>query len=227
MIVDLTLAPFAVLAFAGSAMTVVICLVVIAASRIAGNGSAAAIASKILFVGAATYTVLLLASSLTSHEQVLARGAEKHFCEVDCHIAYSVADVQRIKSPAATDGKPSSAAANYYLVTLRTRFDETTIGPHRGDGLLQPNAREVWALDDTGNRYSPLSEGAAQITTAIRSAPLTQPLRPGESYTTALLFELPANVHSPKLFVSNASWANHLLIGHENTPLHKKAYFAL
>jgi len=36
------------------------------------------------------YGLLLAAFSLISSEQTLPRGEEKHFCELDCHIAYSV-----------------------------------------------------------------------------------------------------------------------------------------
>ena len=44
--------------------------------------------------GAAFYFALLLAFSAGSHETVLARGQEKYFCEIDCHLTYSVVDVQ-------------------------------------------------------------------------------------------------------------------------------------
>jgi len=39
---------------------------------------------------AGLYGCVLLLCSLTSREQVAARGEEKYFCEVDCHLAYSV-----------------------------------------------------------------------------------------------------------------------------------------
>lgn len=223
MVVDLPLAPLAVLAFAGSLVSLVISLAVIVVSKIAGDGSAAAIARKILIAGAATYALLMLIFSLSSHEYVLQRGAEKHFCEVDCHLAYSVVDVQKTGVPPGVS--KTATPSTYYVVTLRTCFDETTINPRRGNGILYPNPREVWVVDEHGKRYSPLLPFGNMG--RIQSTPLTQPLRPGESYTTSLLFSLPADVQSPKLFVSNASWPNHLLIGHENSPLHKKAYFAL
>jgi hypothetical protein len=40
------------------------------------------------------YLTVLLGVSLTSHEKLLAPGERKYFCEVDCHIAYSVVSVE-------------------------------------------------------------------------------------------------------------------------------------
>ena len=40
---------------------------------------------------------LSLIYSFASSEKVLARGVEKHFCEIDCHLAYSVTDFRDTK----------------------------------------------------------------------------------------------------------------------------------
>jgi hypothetical protein len=69
----------------------------------------------------AIYFVLLLGFSLASREIILAVGEEKRFCEIDCHLAYSVQSVTSPLPPTAPAG------AIRYVVTLRTRFDETTI----------------------------------------------------------------------------------------------------
>ncbi len=45
---------------------------------------------------AATYLRIMLTFSFKS-KQVLALGQEKHFCEIDCHLAYSILDVHRAK----------------------------------------------------------------------------------------------------------------------------------
>src|SRR5439155_12465337 len=47
---------------------------------------------------AGLYAAVLLVFSLASREQVAGRGDEKYFCEVDCHLAYSVVDVRKSKS---------------------------------------------------------------------------------------------------------------------------------
>ena len=92
---------------------------------------------------------MLLTASATSHEWSLAPGEEKYFCEIDCHLAYSVAGVEQMKTIAGGETK-QTAAGTLYLVTVRTRFDEHTISPHRGDGPLFPSPREVKLVDDQG-----------------------------------------------------------------------------
>ena len=44
-------------------------------------------------LGLSSTSLSCLAFSAGSHETDLARGQEKYFCEIDCHLAYSVVDV--------------------------------------------------------------------------------------------------------------------------------------
>ena len=93
--------------------------------------AAITIALSTIAVGAVIYLALLLGFSAGSRETDLAREREKICYEIDCHLAYSVADA-RLKP----DGN--------YLVTLRTRFDETTTSPTRPqDATLTPSPRGV------------------------------------------------------------------------------------
>jgi len=156
------------------------------------------------------YLALLLGFSATSHSTTLARGQEKYFCEIDCHLAYSIVDVTT--QPEAT--------SIHYLITLRTRFDETTTSPNRPkDAPLTPSPREVRLIDSAGHQYSPVSASGV---------PLLTPLKPSESYTAALEFTLPANATGLKLLISTApAWPDHVVIGDENSWLHKKTYLAL
>ncbi|MFL6256365.1 MAG: hypothetical protein ACJ74T_15275 [Pyrinomonadaceae bacterium] len=57
--------------------------------------------------------------------------------------------------------------------------------------------------------------------------PLDTPLRPGESYTTELVFDLPEGARDPVLFVKESSPETRFIIGHENSPLHGKTEFGL
>jgi hypothetical protein len=59
------------------------------------------------------------------------------------------------------------------------------------------------------------------------SKPFTTPLRPGESYTTTLGFDLPAEAKPSTLLINEGEWETHLVIGHENSPLHRKTRFQL
>ena len=45
------------------------------------------------------YLAVLLIFSFASSEQVLARGEEKHFCEIDCHLATPSPTCAKLKSP--------------------------------------------------------------------------------------------------------------------------------
>lgn len=160
------------------------------------------------------YAGLVLAGSLESHDRVLPPGASKYFCEIDCHLAYSVERVERAK----TIG-PERAAGIFTIVTLKTWFDEGTISPQRPkDAPLTPNPRRIYMSDAVGHRY-PLR--------GVRSTPLSTPLVPGESYRTELIFDLPDNVREPKLFVGDADPVSSLLLLHEQGPLHRKIWFAI
>lgn len=181
----------------------------------------AALAAGLCVAG--LYVALTLAFSLASTEEVLAGGAEKYFCELDCHLAYSVAGVRR--APALGGAR---AAGEFWVVTLRTRFDETTTSHGRGDRPLNPNPRRVEVFDEERRAYGPSEEGARSLAEAgAAGTPLDTPLRPGESYTTQLVFDLPAGVRRPVLLVSESTAATRFIIGHENSLLHRKTKFRL
>ncbi|HEV2064075.1 MAG TPA: hypothetical protein VGS00_05955, partial [Thermoanaerobaculia bacterium] len=59
------------------------------------------------------------------------------------------------------------------------------------------------------------------------TTPLTKALRPGESYETTLVFDLPDGAANLRLFLGDPLGVENLLIGHENSPMHGKIYFAL
>jgi hypothetical protein len=211
------LAPVGVLALMGTGFLLfVAALIVIQSLVVRRTGRAKTVLLIILVIGAA-YLAAILIFSLASHEKVLARGEEKHFCEIDCHLAYSVADARQAKTIGNPPGQ-TTARGTYAIITIKTRFDESTIARGRGDGLLYPNSRTLTLIDDRGNRYRPLSQNGT---------PLTNPLRPGESYTTDLVFDLPADLKGATLLIKEGDWITHLVIGHENSPLHGKTGFRI
>jgi hypothetical protein len=188
-------------------------------------------ANKLVLVAAAmiaaTYIGVLLIFSFKSNEQALARGQEKHFCEIDCHLAYSIVDVKDSKTLGAPS-QQATATGTFRSVTIRTRFDENTISPNRGDGLLYPNSRVLTLIDDQGRKYLPSPEGQRVLeqNNAAGTA-LSAPLRPGESYTTTVVFDLPADARNPSLLINEGEWLTHFVIGHENSPFHKLTKFQL
>ena len=211
-------APLVVLSFLGTCFLLGLAAVVFFYGWIARKPRRAGQALGAAVIIGGLYITLLVGAALASRERTLGPAEWKYFCEVDCHIAYSVTNVRQAKT-IGEGGAAKTALGTFYLVTIRTRFDEATIGPQRGKGVLYANPREVYALDEQGHIYTPLTPDLAEL--------LRKPLRPGESYDTQALFDLPSDVREPRLFIKNAGWENYLLIGHENSPLHKKAYFAL
>jgi hypothetical protein len=179
--------------------------------------------------GLGLYLGLLLAFSFMSREKALAFGDEKHFCEIDCHLAYSVTNVRKTKTLGSTPDE-ATAEGIFYVVTVKTRFDEMTISPTRGNGLLTPNSRVVTILDEEGNSYIPSTEGERALDGAQAGGggtPLDTPLSPGESYTTEMVFDLPANIKNPELLMREGEFVTHFIIGHENSFWHKQTKFRL
>ena len=205
-------APLAVMAFLAAAAGLFLALAAAAIAWFARKPKFARACLLALSAGAAFYVALLLGFSLASRPHVLAHSQEKYFCEIDCHLAYSLLDVKT---------EPSSGST-HYLITIRTRFDETTISPSRPkDAPLTPSPRTVLLLDATGHNYEPV---------AIEGTPLQTPLKPSGSYTTQLAFDVPpsANIKDLRLLITTTpAWPDRIVIGHENSFLHHKTYFAL
>jgi hypothetical protein len=214
-------APVAVLAFLGTAAAALALALAIAVSLATGR---AAWARRLALAGvglAGVYLLALVGFALSSKEVTLARGGEKFFCEIDCHLAYSVTDVRR---GAAIPGV-TPLAGELWIVRLRTRFDETTISARRGSEIpLTPNPRRVEVVDAAGRGYP---AAAVAPPPAEASTDLMTPLRPGESYTTTLVFDLPRDVAEPRLLVREAVLEARFLIDNESSWRHQRTYFSL
>lgn len=203
-------APLAAMGFLAACAGTVLSVCALIAAGFAGKVKIARLTLGILAGCAAVYFGLLLSFSLASRDRVLPPGEEKYFCEIDCHLAYSMIDVKE-----ATSGVSRS-----YTLTLRTRFDATTISSHRPkDAPLTPSPRTVELVDTDGNRYLPQAASGTALSTG---------LIPGESYITQLKFSVPSRAKGLKLLVfTTPQWPDHFVIGDENSWLHKKMYFAL
>jgi len=161
--------------------------------------------------GLALYAGLFLITSLASRTQELAVGTEKHICEVDCHLAYSIAGVKTVK---VWGGR--TAHGMFYVITVRVRFDSGTIASWRPRNVpVYPNGRSVALLDERGRRYP------------TAPAALDRQLLPGEEYTTDFVFDIPADAGTPRLELESGDWPTHLMIAHENAFLHGKVLFRL
>jgi hypothetical protein len=220
-------APLGVMAFLGTGLVFGAIAIFLIYSLVVRRFGWARIAALAMLVLGALYLGLVLIFAFASSEKVLARGGEKHFCEIDCHLAYSVIDSKQTKTIGNVP-KAVSAGGTFTVVTIKTRFDETTINPNRGNGILYPNSRVMTVVDDQGRKYSPSVDGQHALeASGGAGTPLAAPLRPGESYTTTVAFDLPADARNPTLLINEGEWVTHLVIGHENSPLHKKTRFQL
>lgn len=199
--------PFTLLGFLGAVLGGGALAVGYVFARITGRQPLAKAALVVGAVGAGAYLLLFVIASVTSRDRVLPPGEEKHICEVDCHLAYSVAGVR-------TESAPSGGMR--YTVTVKVRFDEATISSRRPkDASLSPNSRYVALVDAAGHDYAGSTEG------------LKRRLIPGESYTTDITFEVPAAAQDLRLILRNNDFETHFVIGHENSLGHGKTTFAL
>lgn len=201
-------APLSVLALLGTGALTAVLLAAAAVAALARRSGIARGLSGASAVLAALYALLLFALGAATPAREVPRGGEKFFCEIDCHVGYSVTDVQ-----AAPD-----AGGRRVVVTLRSRFDEKTIAPWRGNGPLTPNPRDA-ALVDAGGRRFEAEPGAV--------AALLAPLRPGESYATDLVFHVPAGAEGLRLSLVESEGPLRLLLGHERAPLAGETLLAL
>ncbi|MDX6445802.1 MAG: hypothetical protein QOH71_2876 [Blastocatellia bacterium] len=221
------LAPIGAMAFLGTGFLFLIATLALIHSLVVRRRTRAKFVLLAMLVIAGTYLAAIVIFSVASHEKILARGEEKHFCEIDCHLAYSVVDTRQSR----TLGDPpnqTTARGTYLVVTIKTRFDQTTISPQRGDALLYPNSRVLTIVDQRGNTYAVTGDAQRTMRNAQSSGkPLTTPLRPGESYTTEAIFDLPADAKPSTLLINEGEWVTHLVIGHENSLLHRKTRFQL
>jgi len=220
-------APISALAFLGAGLMVLLFALGFIYSALRKKSGLKRITVFALSSIAILYLGAMLGFSLRSREKFLSRGQEKYFCELDCHLAYSVKDVREAKT-LGEEPDQISAEGMLRIVTIQTRFDEHTIGASRGNASLYPNSRVVFVVDEHGNRYFPSSEGQRILKASqADGTPMTRKNRPGEAYTTTFVFDLPAKAQTPTLLIEEGELITHLLIGHENSPLHKKTKFQI
>jgi len=172
-----------------------------------------------------SYFGLLIGVSVASPEKTLPIGGWKYFCEVDCHIAYSVHGAYSAEA-LGPEAAPANAKGMFVVIKLETWFDEQTIAKFRGNGPLTPGPRQVFLVDDAGRRFEPWQSKNGAFVDLGR--PLSTPLRPGESYSTNLIFDVPKSVGQYRLLIlSDSDAISRLVIDDENSLLHRKIYLAL
>jgi hypothetical protein len=167
------------------------------------------------------YITLLVGGGLLSRGRVLPVHAEKYFCELDCHLAYSVTDVRFTDSLGSGENelRPNG---RFWLVTVRTWFDPKTISARRSlTAPTWPAPRNLALVSVDGDRYQPLKDVDASLAASgIVSTPITKELPPAASYTTTFVFDLPEDAEATALFLTDDLVVSRFLIGHERSPFH-------
>src|SRR5580700_10834324 len=221
------LAPIVVLLFLGAVFITGVSLAVLLYGAARRSQLYARIGGGAALTVVACYLLLLCSVSLASGEKVLPAGGWKYFCEIDCHIGYSVSGVQATGAIGQAMGQ-ISAHGQFVVVRLKVWFDEHTISPNRGDGPLTPNARRVVLVDANGRAYAQSPEREARLTRVNRdAASLRQALRPGQSFAKDLVFDVPKDASGLRLLITEDDPETVLIIGHENSLLHRKIYLSL
>jgi hypothetical protein len=184
-------------------------------------------ATQIVVVTWATaYTALLLSTSVTSAERVLAPGDVKRFCGfyLDCHMGTAVVDARRTPSLGAPPNEVR-AAGEFYVVTVKVTSDarRATLSLHDPQAVI---------VDARGRVFQRSSLGERALANAVGPAiPLDQPVGANSHFTTPVVFDLPSDVRDPRLLVTDgprmARVIEQFLVGDEDSFLHKRTYHAL
>src|SRR2546427_12201071 len=165
----------------------------------------------------AGYFILLTGVSFASSEKVLPPGGWKYFCEIDCHIAYSLIGVQTAGA-LGPEMQQVAAHGKFVVVQVKTWFDERTISAHRGNGPLTPNRRKVLLVDDRGRSFALSPEGQmafAQINE--EPTPLTKVWRPAERKKPTLVSVAPIVARKHRLLITEVVPETNSLFGNENS----------
>ena len=219
--------PIVALLFYGTILLIGISFLVLFYGAVRRSAFFAKLGAGAILIVPVGYLLLLSGVSVASSEKVLSAGGWKVFCEIDCHIWYSVAGMQ-VAAALGPEMQQVSANGEFVLVRLKTWFNENTISAQRGNRPLVPGPRRVVLVDDSGRSFGVSSKGQAALAAlGGSSTPLDQALRPGESYTTDFVFDVPKDARGLRLLITDGDSATHLVIGHENSLLHKKIYFSL
>ena len=220
-------APFVVLVFLGSGFLLAVSVLLLVAGLIRKSRAVLRLGWMSGLVLVLCYSGILLGLSLLSREVMLPMGGWKYFCEIDCHVAYSVSDMRTIAS-AGPEMQQVAGDGKFVVIQVKTWFDPATISAQRGNVPLTPNGREVRLQDGSGRFYERCArEDAVLVALGLASTPLRTALRPGDSYVSYVVFDVPASAGGFRLLLTSADEVNALLWGDENSVWHKKITFSL
>lgn len=164
------------------------------------------------------YFVMLIGFSLFGAEKTLAIGEAKEYCGfyLDCHMHTAVTDVRTAKSIGNR-----TADGEFYIVTVKVFSDarRATLG------LLNVTAK---VFDGDGNKYYRVEDAEDQLPPQPR---FEKQVSPVGSFEKEIVFDLPVDVKNPRLDLKEGYRIDRvieaLVIGDEDSLLHKRNYFQL
>jgi hypothetical protein len=167
------------------------------------------------------YCLALVLVSLLSRERVLPAGSGKRFCGLylDCHRIVSLVSVDR----ADTIG-PVRARGVFHIVTLRLASDarRATLGTGRLSAFVR---------DGAGRRVTRHQRAERALGPATPTGLPDTPLPPGGQLITRIVFDLPRDAVTPRLYVRDSAvfavLSELFLLGDEDSFLHRPTTFAL
>lgn len=166
----------------------------------------------------AFYAVMLFGFSISSKETTLGLNEPKEFCGfyLDCHMHTAVTGVRRTK----TIGD-RTAQGEFYVVKVKVFSDakQATLG------LLTVDAR---VLDQSRREFFRDSETEARLG---EQPPFDKQISPVESFEREIVFDLPADVKTPRLDIREGYGIDHVieavLVDDEDSIFHKRNLFKL
>lgn len=166
----------------------------------------------------AFYFAMLVGFSLFSREKTLAIGEAKEYCGfyLDCHMHTAVTAVRQTKTLG-----DFTANGEFYIVTVKVFSDarRATLGMLTVDAHVIDAERKTYTRD---------IEAESQLPT---QPDFDQKVGPVESFEKEIVFDLPNYVQNPRLDMQEGYGIDHVieavLIGDEDSILHKRNYFAL
>ncbi|MDQ2903875.1 MAG: DUF4352 domain-containing protein [Chloroflexota bacterium] len=162
------------------------------------------------------YAVVLLSVSLLSPQRVLAMHQDRCFDDW-CH------SVERVVPQSTVGNAPMVVTAHgtFYLVTVRVSS--------RARGITQRALdAQVYMLDASDQRYDPDASGQQALdATGQGGLRLDSKVAPGGSFTCTVVFDLPKGSSHLALVVTHGLFPDVLVIGSEQSFLHKPTIFQL
>lgn len=172
---------------------------------------------------AVIYTAVLIGFSLASSARLLPPKDAKYFCDTECHLAYSVVEIER----RASIGGVKAKNGEFWIVALETYFDPQTVSANRPPGPITPDPRTAELVLPSARTFGRSPQGEEAFVKSFGAQPpLTTPLGPGQSYVVHLVFDLPPG-SSPRLWLHDQDPVGRLLIGNEESLLHRRVLFRL